>query len=141
MDRGAGIFGPSPAEDRDQEIDELSRLADELVEQIGAARRHYSELRATAEHVVTSVGPDDEPGAPAEESPREEAHSQPSVREEAELVALNMALSGGDRSEAQRQIADTFGIQDPTDILDTAFGDSDAPASPPRRRFARLRRH
>ena len=137
MDTEAGVFGPSSAEDRDREIDELSRLADELVEQIGAARRHLSQLRSAADGFAPLAEPADES---ARGAPGRKPQSHPSAREEAELVALNMALTGGDRSEAQRQIADTFGLEDTAEILDTAFGHSEDAASPRRRRFGRLRR-
>lgn len=128
----------------DNEVDELAQLADELVDQIAAARRHYADLRAAIDgSAAAAEALQHEQVAVAEEEPAEP--EQPGYRrtpeEEAEIVALSMALTGGGRHEAHLHLVDTFGIYDTDEILDRAFGASQAKPSPvPRRRFGRLRR-
>ena len=116
------------ATDGAEDATELARLADALVEQIGAARRHYDDLQAAIDGAAV---PAFEPHATAHEGP-----TSPTAQEEAELVAVNMALTGGTRHEAHLHIVETFGIVDTDPILDAAFGRIDD--EPRERRFGRL---
>lgn len=146
---------------REQDARELARLADELVDQIAAARRHYADLRAAIDGADTAlatapavsaapapaVAPAAAPPAPQpDQQPNRESadggyHRTP--EEEAEIVALGMALNGGDRDEAHAHIVETFGIHDTEEILDRTFGSNRSLGIPlpiPRRRpFGRLR--
>ena len=87
------------------ELAEMARLADELVEQIGEARRHYDGLRAMLD------GTD---GGEAAEKRRAE--------DEAHLLALSMALTGVSREDARERLLEAFAIDDPEAILDEAYG-------------------
>jgi hypothetical protein len=124
-------YGPAAGEDSD--ITELARLADELVEEIGAARRHHDDLRAAldggaaedgAEHddAQTAVAVAD---APAEDDARDEDvdDAPPSV-EGARLVALNLALMGVERELAREKLCKGFEVEPEwvEEILDDAFG-------------------
>jgi hypothetical protein len=122
-------FAPNGTE----EATELARLADELVDQIGAARRHYEDLRAAidgAEVPALEAAPRPVDGAGE--------HELPDAREDAELVAVNMALTGGSRHEAHLHIVETFGIVDTEEILDAAFSAREDASR--QRRFARRQR-
>ena len=101
-------YGPAAGADAD--MAELARLADELIGEIGAARRHYDDLRAVLDG-TTPEGTQTDADAPA-------------ALDEAHLVALSMALTGGDRDHAQAHLCDVFGIgaEDADQILDQAFG-------------------
>jgi hypothetical protein len=145
-------FDPSTDEAGGQDATELVQLADELVDQIAVARRHYADLRAAIDgtEVAVAAAPaaavqlrddeedDDFPPQPA--GPARGYHRTP--EEEAEIVALGVALNGGSRDEAHTHIVETFGIYDTDEILDRAFGvhyeQVSAPA--PRKRFGKLRR-
>ena len=135
---------------------ELARLADELVEEIGAARRHYDDLRATLDGYGQSEG-DEETYAEAPvavalaERPVDDVEAEtepdddapPSV-EGARLVALNLALMGIARDDARMKLCDGFEIEPRSvdEILDEAYGvhDQDEHADrPSRRRFRRGR--
>jgi hypothetical protein len=123
MDIGGTARGGAGAQ---PELGELARLADELVDEIGAARRHYDEMLATIDGA--GVAPDD----PASRRAADEAH----------LVALSMALTGADRDETGAHLRDAFGLDDVEEILDHAFGAglADAPANGRQRRRFGLRR-
>jgi hypothetical protein len=118
-----------PPQDRD--IAELARLADSLVEQIAETRRRYGDMRAQL----------DDPAAPVpEEVEVEVAPPRHSVREEARMATLNLAISGVDREEAVAHLHRSFELEDPEDVVDEVYGSRLAPARPPKRRFRR-RRH
>ena len=51
----------------------------------------------------------------------------PSGIERARLVALNMALGGASRDEAERQLRDELDVEDPDEILDEAYGSDGQP--------------
>jgi hypothetical protein len=111
---------------------ELARLADELIDEIGAARRHYDDLRAVLDGQLPEGG-HDEGGEYAPDTP---------ALDEAHLVALSLALTGGDRDDARAHLRDVFGIgiDEANEILDQAFGvQFDGVAIEPvaRRRFGR----
>jgi hypothetical protein len=132
MEPEASAFEPFAANGT-EEATELARLADELVDQIGAARRHYEDLRAAIDGAEV-------PALEAATRPVDggDEHELPDAREDAELVAVNMALTGGSRHEAHLHIVETFGIVDTEEILDAAFGSSDEASR--QRRFARRQR-
>ena len=108
------------------ELAEMARLADQLVEQIGAARRHYDELRAALD------GAGDMP-----------ASDERRALDEAHLLALSMAVTGVSRDEALRRLNEAFVIDDPQALLDEAYGvrfDEQHEARTRRSRFGRGRR-
>ena len=110
------------------ELGELARMADELVEQIGAARRHYDELREALDQ-------------PAQDGAGERG-LRIGGRDEAHLAALSMALLGDSRERARAHLSEAFGIDDADDIIDSAFGTSfpeQGGNQPRRRRFSRRR--
>src|SRR5689334_10696965 len=121
-----GTFDPPRTAGDDYEAHQLATLADELIDQIGAARRHYADLRAAIDGAEAAPAPP--APAPVAIEEREAVpvaqhggyHRTP--EEEAEIVALGMALNGGSRDEAHMHIAETFGIYDTDEILDRAFG-------------------
>jgi hypothetical protein len=120
-------FGPP----QDREIAELARLADSLVEQIGETRRRYGEMRAQL----------DDPDAPAlvaDDAPTPAPRH--SVREEARMATLNLAISGVEREEALAHLHRSFSLDDPDDVVDEVYGSRLAAGAPPKRRFRR-RRH
>lgn len=142
MDIEGSAFGPSATGDEGYDAHELAELADELVDQIAAARQHYAELRATIDGAPAALRPavavyeHDGELEPLEE--QQGYHRTP--EEEAEIVALGMALNGGSRDEAHMHIVETFGIYDTDEILDRTFGAAThARVAAPRRRrrFAR----
>ena len=122
-----------PAAGADSDMAELARLADELVDEIGAARRHYDDLRA----VLDGQRPEDPQETGAELVP-----TAPAALDEAHLVALSLALTGGERDDARAHLCDVFGVDvgDAEQILDQAFGvrfEGVELESPARRRFGR----
>jgi hypothetical protein len=126
---------------------ELARLADELVDQIATARRHYAELRSAidaTEVAGAALAVRERHGGHGDDDGPDESqqgyHRTP--EEEAEIVALGMALNGGDRQDAHLHIVETFGIYDTDEILDRTFGATEVASDgfAPRRRFGRLRR-
>ena len=130
-----------------EEADELARLADDLVDEIAAARRHYAELRAAIDR--SEAAAEAYRGEPADELVVDDDEDDPdhgyrrTPEEEAEIVALGLALNGGSREEAHAHIVETLGIYDTDEILERTFGASaahDAPSNSGRRRFGRLRR-
>jgi hypothetical protein len=118
-------FGPDGS---DPELAELARLADDLVDQTRAARRHYDDLRA----------------ALAEQDTSSDDGSRATI-DEAHLAALSMAVNGSTREDARSHLCDAFGIAKPDaeEILDEAFGvrlDDAALDQSNGRRFVRLSR-
>ena len=102
-------------------LDELTNLADELLEQASEVRRQWAELSQTlgvdppepapvAERAVAAARP---PTAPP---PQDEADADP-VR----LVALDMMLSGRSREEVREYLKSTFGEGDREHVLDEIF--------------------
>src|SRR5688500_10402514 len=131
MNEGAAY---GPAIGADSGIAELARLADELIDEIGAARRHYDDLRAVLDGQVPAAA--DEEGAPQAragdresyaEAPAAVALAEPSADDEdpnaeadgdapppvegAQLVALNLALMGVERDDARTKLCDGFEIE------------------------------
>lgn len=130
MNEGAAY---GPATGADSGMAELARLADELIDEIGAARRHYDDLRAVLDGHVPEDGHDH--GV-------EYAPDTPAALDEAHLVALSLALTGGNRDDARAHLRDVFGIgiDDANEILDQAFGvqfDDVAVQPTAKRRFRR----
>jgi hypothetical protein len=144
-----------PAAEADADMAELARLADELVDEIGATRRHYDELRATLDGDAPQAAEQQDDGAtaavavadPPEQEAREEEpddDDSPPSAEGARLVALNLALMGIDREDARVKLCDGFEIEPDTvdEILDEAFGVHERDRngrSSSRRRFRRHR--
>src|SRR2546425_1064888 len=93
-------------------------------------RRSGSSTRRRARPTPTSLSAGAEvvqlAEAPAEAGPaeaqagddRHEADEQLSAR----LVALQMAVAGGNRGDVEVHLRETFGIEDPVAILDDVFG-------------------
>ncbi len=77
-------------------------------------------------------------GAPAPETappPPAEERREPDDQLSARLVALQMAVAGGNRGDVEGHLRQTFGIDDPSSILDDVFGpgsDSDKRVAWPR---------
>ncbi len=93
--------------DDEQALDELTALADELLEQATEIRRQWAELGET-------LGLDAPPPAEADPAP---ADDQDMVR----LVALDMVLDGHSREEVRDHLAATFGQDDREHVLDEVF--------------------
>jgi hypothetical protein len=126
------------------EAAELAKLADELVDEIAAARRRNAELRevvdASASGKAAPPAHYPETAEPAAGEPAAEpvAHAQPPAPEdEAQLAVLSMALAGNSREAAADQLRESFGVENPDELLDRTYGSAD---SKRRRRFVRLRR-
>ena len=79
------------------------------------------------------ASPDDEPAAAEDPVPEEPVAAQDdgagadsgSARagvERARLLALNMALGGTPRDEAERELREELGVEEPGEILDEAYG-------------------
>jgi len=117
MDREATLVGSVKGEQLE--------LADALLEEISAARRHYAGLRSALDGSGDS-----------EERPKAR-----SVVDEAELAVVAMALAGSTREQAAEHLREDFGIEDPDELLDRAPEKwPDKPRKRGKRRFARRRR-
>jgi hypothetical protein len=144
-------FSGSPAEldGSDIRLEQLADLADALVEQVGAVRRHYEQLQRTLEtprpEPVAIVG-----GArPVEdvfhEDPFEEDEAEadrPQVHDSARLVVMEMAMSGSTREETKDYLRETLGLEGGDDVVDEVFDRTEAAQSGGklhRRLFARRR--
>jgi hypothetical protein len=108
----------------DETLDELTALADDLLEQASEVRRQWEELSETL-----GIEPP-EPAPPAEPSPAHTNGEQPVApisgdeQNEADpvrLVALDMMLSGRSREEVREYLRETFGEGDREHILDEIF--------------------
>jgi hypothetical protein len=106
--------------DRDTD---LVRLADELVDEIAGARRHFAGLRDAAG------------GSDAREGDAPNGQQPPS--EKAELAVVSMALAGSTREEARAHLEEDFGIEDADALLDRAPEWTRENERRPIRRFAR----
>ena len=106
-------------------LDELTALADELLEQASEVRRQWAELSETlgieppepapvAERAGPSANGPERAALPADEAERPEADP---VR----LVALDMMLSGRSRDEVREYLRATFGEGDREHVLDEIF--------------------
>ena len=95
--------------DRDT-LDELTALADDLLEQATEIRRQWAELGQT----LGLEAP--EPVIPAER--RDDAADDVDA---ARLVALDMMLSGRSRDEVREYLTATFGEGDREQLLDDIF--------------------
>lgn len=102
-----------PQAERDV-IDELTTLADELLDQAAEVRRQWTEL-------AEALGV--QPAGPAEDAAGE---GEASEADAVKLVALDMMLAGGSREEVREHLRETFGEADREAVLDevfTQFGD------------------
>jgi hypothetical protein len=122
---------------------ELAKLADELVNEIAAARRRNAELREVVDASASGKAAPAADEAAADEHADEQAadpvaHAQPPAPEdEAQLAVLSMALAGNSREAARDQLRESFGVENPDELLDRTYGADDGKR---RRRFVRLRR-
>jgi hypothetical protein len=130
--------------EQETEATELAKLADELVDEIAAARRRNAELRevvdASASGKAAPPGHEPQTAEPAAGEPAAEpvAHAQPAAPEdEAQLAVMSMALAGNSREAAADQLRESFGVENPDELLDRTYGSDDGKR---RRRFVRLRR-
>jgi hypothetical protein len=106
-------------------IDELTSLADELLEQASEVRRQWAELSETL-----GVEPPEPAPAPAPAAGRKAQRpvpktappaAQPADADPVRLVALDMMLSGRSREEVRDYLRATFGEGDRDDVLDEIF--------------------
>ena len=105
-------------------LDELTALADDLLEQASEVRRQWAELSETL-----GLEPP-EPAPVVERGGTEEAPAPDPDRPEADpvrLVALDLMLSGRSREDVRSYLTATFGEGDHEPILEEIFkeyGDS-----------------
>ena len=147
------------AYEAEADMAELARLADELVEEIGAARRHYDEMRSALDVQATEATAEQDGAQPAvaladppalvedarDEEPEEGDDDAPPSVEGARLVALNLALMGVGREAARDKLCDGFEVAPEwvDEIIDDAFGaqEHDGNGNSARRRRFRRRRN
>ena len=109
-------------------LDQLTMLADELLQQAGEIRRQWSEL---AEALGADIPPPPEiedlpPAAPPRAdapaaAPAASAAAEADMADPVRLVALDMMLSGRSREEVRTYLSATFGDDDREDVLDEIF--------------------
>lgn len=107
-------------EDDREALDQLSMLADDLLQQAGDIRRQWTEL---AEVLGAELPADVErPAAPPARRPAS-ATPPPATPEDdpIRLVALDMMLSGRSRDEVAEYLDATFGEGEYGDVLDEVF--------------------
>jgi hypothetical protein len=80
------------------------------------------ELRATEVEVDVEPERAPEPEPEPEPQPSDEAAAPPDQALGARLVALQMAVAGGNRGEVEAHLRRAFELADPADILDDIFG-------------------
>jgi hypothetical protein len=126
----AGESEARPAAD----LAQLSALADALVDEISATRRHFADLQEAVRQLEGETGsaearaePEVEPGPPSTEA----ADRFTGAPEGAKLAALNMALSGATKEEAREYLGAAFQLEGIDELLEDAFGVaySDAPSA------------
>ena len=115
--------------------EDLLRLADGLLEQAAALRRHYEQLSQTLGEAGTVASP----------ARSAVAHGGAPLPGEApagaRMVALEMATAGEPREATKEYLREAFGVDDSEAIVDEVYDLAQArgPAQPkPKRRFARL---
>jgi hypothetical protein len=112
------------ADDREV-LDQLTMLADELLQQAGEIRRQWTELAEVLGAEVPEVPPE-APLEPAAGPGAAAAHAQTAVdtgedTDPIRLVALDMMLSGRTRDEVRSYLEQTFGDADREAVLDEIF--------------------
>lgn len=90
-------------------LDDLTRMADELVEQAAQLRRGWEELEAMVRELAPAVPAD--PHADTE-TPGAESEADPRL-----LIALDMALAGRSREETGAYLRESFGPDGADEIL------------------------
>src|SRR4051794_19648021 len=102
-------------------LDQLTMLADELMQQAGEIRRQWVELADVLDVDVPEPEPEDQPAvlAPVPDVAPEADH--PEDQDPIRLVALDMMLSGRDRDEVRAYLDATFGQGDREAVLDEIF--------------------
>ena len=122
---------------RSDNMKELARLADSLVEHLAETRRHYEQLRAD----LDSVGPLTTLETPPVEEPADdyEYAYEDDDPDRARLLALNLALTGWDRDDVRAELFEKCPYADAEEILDAVFPDQAADEKR-KRRFIRRRR-
>lgn len=102
------------AEQLQGEIDDVVVRVDGLKAAIDAVRVDL--VAAEVPEVAADADPDPEPEAPAPAS-----SSGTTAPEGLRLIALNMALSGQPREEADRYLAENFGLTDRAGLLNEVY--------------------
>ena len=107
-------------------LDELTALADELLEQASEVRRQWAELSETLGIEAPEPAPVVERTSPTGNGPGPAAPdvTHDEERPEADpvrLVALDMMLSGRSRDEVREYLRATFGEGDREHVLDEIF--------------------
>jgi hypothetical protein len=119
------------ADDR-QVLDELSMLADDLLQQATEIRRQWSELAEVLGAELPDLPPLEQPPEPRAPRPAvagpdepvppaQQATPPPQEADPVRLVALDMMLSGRSRAEVKDYLNATFGDGDREDVLDEIF--------------------
>ena len=108
---------------------DLARLADDLLQQVGALRRHHEDLR---DKLAAALA--DQAGGDGAEAPDEPEGSRENIR----VMALRMALIGDSRETAKAEL-ERFNVEGTDEIVDDVFERTQAQRAPrPRiRLFAR----
>lgn len=124
------------------DLGQLSALADALVDEISATRRHFVDLQEAVRELEGETGsaeyqaePEVEPEPPSTET----ADRFTGAPEGAKLAALHMALSGATREEARAYLGATFQLEGIDELLEDAFGVAYTDEQPARRRRFRRR--
>ena len=102
-------------------LDELTALADELLEQASEVRRQWAELSETLGIEPPEPAPTAERGAATGNGPATTSGEGDANAEAVRLVALDMMLSGRDRDEVREYLRATFGEGDHESVLDEIF--------------------
>jgi hypothetical protein len=123
---------PADIDGSDIRLEQLADLADALVEQVGAVRKHYEQLQRTLEtpqpEPVAPVG-----GArPVEDTfpeVEEDEGEAPQLHDSARLVVMEMAMSGSTREETKDYLRDTLGLEGGGSLVDEVFDRTEAAQS------------
>ena len=113
-------------------VGDLARLADDLLQQVGALRRHHEDLRDKLAAAVAEQASGDGAGTPDD---LEGSHDN--IR----VMALRMALIGDSREAAKQELR-RFNVEGTDEIVDDVFDRTQEQRAPqPRvRLFARNNR-
>ena len=102
-------------------LDELTALADELLEQASEVRRQWAELSETLGVEPPEPAPVAERAPPTAEAVAGESAARAAEADPVRLVALDMMLSGRSRDEVREYLRATFGEGDREQVLDEIF--------------------
>lgn len=104
--------------DVDAELEELSALAGDLLQQAAELRRHAQELSEVLDRGAP-LEPEDEAPPPEQPRPARADEEVSGMR----IVAVNMAAAGRTREEAAVYLRETFGEAPDPALLDEIFPD------------------